>query len=393
MAIMKIVKLTASDYDELLDTMNVCFSHGQEGYSFLNTLPAMWRHDDTVMGRHVAIKDGDRVAAAVGIYPLQTRVAGHHIVFATVGNVATRPEYRNKGYMKALMTESMEELKRIGADVARLGGLRQRYNRYGFEKTGQNFSFTISAKNVRDYYDSSLGHEGEYKPMLSFRPISRDDDAALSFAQTVYANALQHTDRGENKRFYDVTHAWKCTPWLATFADGMPAGFLSNYPNSGRITEHYALSPTVEYQMLLDWLGFNHFDSISFATAPWDVDLNRMASKIAESINVTTADNFKIVHFAKVAQAMLSMKATYASLPDGEFTLAVNGMETIQYKDGSFQAVNDTSADLTLNHLDATRFLFGPLPPFSVCDIPAKIRPVVEALLPLPLWWNYQDRV
>ena len=66
---MKIEKLTASDFDELLDTMNVCFSHGQEGYTFLDTLPAKRRHDDTAMGRHVAIRDGGRVAAAVGIYP------------------------------------------------------------------------------------------------------------------------------------------------------------------------------------------------------------------------------------------------------------------------------------------------------------------------------------
>ena len=117
------------------------------------------------------------------------------------------------------------------------------------------------------------------------------------------------------------------------------------------------------------------------------------APVVAERLFFLAVDNFKIIHFAKVAMAMLSMKATYASLPDGEFTLAVNGMETIQYKDGSFQSINDASADLTLNHLDATRFLFGPLPPSSVCDIPAKIRPVVEALLPLPLWWNYQDRV
>ncbi|MBQ9446103.1 MAG: hypothetical protein IJU61_05885, partial [Victivallales bacterium] len=77
---MKIEKLTASDFDELLDTMNVCFSHGQEGYSFLDTLPAMWRHDDTAIGRHVAIRDGERVAAAVGIYPLPTRVAGHDVL-------------------------------------------------------------------------------------------------------------------------------------------------------------------------------------------------------------------------------------------------------------------------------------------------------------------------
>ena len=173
----------------------------------------------------------------------------------------------------------------------------------------------------------------------------------------------------------------------------MPAGFLSNYPNSGRITEHYALSPTVEYQMLLDWLTTNNFDSISFATAPWDVELNRMVSKIAESVNVTTADNFKIIHFAKVAMAMLAAKATYAPIPDGQFTLSIAGGETIQYKDGLFKTVDNIASDLTLNNLDATRFLFGPLPPSSVCDIPAANRPVVDALLPLPLWWNYQDRV
>ncbi|MBR6059996.1 MAG: GNAT family N-acetyltransferase [Victivallales bacterium] len=390
---MNIEKLTVADFDELLDTMNVCFSHGQEGYSFLDTLPAMWRHDNVVMGRHLAIKDGSRVAAAVGVYPLPTRVAGHNIMFATVGNVATRPEYRKKGYMKTLMTESMEELKRIGADVARLGGLRQRYNRYGFEKAGQSINFTISAKNVRDYYDSSLGHEREYTPMMSFRPIERGDNAALSFAQTAYANALQHTDRGDNQRFYDVTHAWKCTPWLAMFPDGSPAGFLSTYPNSGRVTEHYAYTPAIEYQMLLDFLSFKQLDSVSFSTASWDVELNRIAGRIAESVNVTTADNFKVIHFAKLANAALAQKATYAAIPDGLFTLSIVGGETIQFKDGSFQNVDGVPSELTLNNLDATRFLFGPLPPCSICNIPAKIRPVVEALLPLPLWWNYQDRV
>jgi hypothetical protein len=145
--------------------------------------------------------------------------------------------------------------------------------------------------------------------------------------------------------------------------------------------------------MLLDWMAFMKFDSVTFGTAPWDVELNRKAGKIAETVSVATADNFKIVHFAKVAMAMLAMKATYAAIPDGQFSLAINGGETIQYKDGMFKAVEGVTADLTLNNLDATRSLFGPLPPSSVCDIPAPIRPVVEALLPLPLWWNYQDRV
>ena len=143
----EIKKLTAEHYDELLALLNYTFGNknGKE-VDFLTEQPKMWVRDDAHMGRHLGVFEDGKLCAVVGVYPLQTVIDGEKILFATTGNVATHPEYEGRGYFNALFCEAMKELESMNADAARLGGARQRYERFGYESCGASYLFNFNAK-------------------------------------------------------------------------------------------------------------------------------------------------------------------------------------------------------------------------------------------------------
>ena len=56
---MKIRRLCAGDYDELLEMLNYTFgTHYGRGMDFLNEQPNMWVRDDEHLGKHLAVFDG-----------------------------------------------------------------------------------------------------------------------------------------------------------------------------------------------------------------------------------------------------------------------------------------------------------------------------------------------
>ena len=64
---------------------------------FLRDIPKMWVRDDAHMGKHIGIFEGDRLVAAMGIYPFDALVGGVPLRFATTGNIAVHPMLRGAG--------------------------------------------------------------------------------------------------------------------------------------------------------------------------------------------------------------------------------------------------------------------------------------------------------
>jgi hypothetical protein len=78
--------------------------------------------------------------------------------------------------MGAMVEKAMDELDRMNIDIARLGGLRSRYNRYGFEACGQNFTFTFTEKNRLRKFPA-------FKGGITFKQITPEDKEALAFTE------------------------------------------------------------------------------------------------------------------------------------------------------------------------------------------------------------------
>ncbi len=403
----KIERLTAKDYDELLDMLNTVF-HKPEGNTFDIFLPVMWERDDEHMSKHIAIRENGKIAAVVGIYPLPAKVGGEDIVFSTIGNVATLPEFEGKGMMRALMSKALEEAESLGIDVARLAGARQRYNRYGFEQTGVDYMFKLIPKNLIDYYGgrtvdgdmifsgSSLSGGEGFEKRFSFKHITLEDTELLDAVMELEKNAPLYVDRGDREQFFKTLSAYKHKIWGALDTDGDLVGYINATPDNAYIYEHRAGKADNEYQMLLEWLLVSGVEELTIHTAPWENELNCLLGKVCEKWSLYNTSMFHVFSWSKVLNALLKIKSKYTYIPDGSFVLGIEGYGVVElFADNCVDT--DKAPHMTLSQTDAERFLLGSIPIYSSCKVPENLdertRNYIQSVFPLPLWWCNQDRV
>ncbi len=377
----KVERLTANDYDELLSFLNEVFDYSKDkGFDLL--LPVMWVRDDEHMGKHLVLRDNEKIVAALGIYPLKTNIMGEELLFATCGNIGTLESYRGKGLMSQLLDTAMDEMRKMGVDAARLGGQRQRYERYGFEPAGIKHTYRLDRKNI-----------AEKTSAISFTPIESDSTEALSFAIKLQHSESQYVDRGNTLEFYKTASAWYNKPYLATDKDGKAVGILCTSNDKKEIAELYGLDTNVKYDILKAWIINNELSSVNYVGLGFDNELARLIIRDCAVVSVQHASQFKIMNWERVVNAVLKLKYRTSTPPDGSLSIKITDCGTLLYCDGRFTMTDLSDADVTLDCLTATRLIFGPLPPETVCIVPNKKSSLFNSLFPLPLSWNGQDRV
>lgn len=390
-----IERLKGSDYDELLSMLNQVFHKTAEN-SFEVTLPVMWERTDERVGRHLAIRRDGKIAAVVGVYPLPAEVAGERVLFGTIGNVATLPEYRNQGLMRSLMEAALREAEAMGMDAARLCGLRQRYNRYGFENAGTDCQYTLTDRNLRDYYggppETRLSGAEGFERRLRFRRALDGDD--MRFVMERHRSAPIWVDRGDQRQYMRTMTAYQNEIWLALDQDAM-VGYLTVSPDGSTVTEHRALDAQTEGRMLCEWLMHAGVPAMTFHTAPYECALNRYMGRLCEKWTVGEPNHFHIFQWDKLLNALLQIRADMGPIPPGDVTVSIEGWGCLRFA-GSVCARTEETPQLCLKPLDAVRLFLGSLPPENTADtsgLQAQSRLYMQSLFPLPLWWCNQDRV
>lgn len=388
---MEIRRLTERDYDELLELLNSVFANKYgRAMDFLSEQPKMWRRDDEHMSRHTAVFEDGRMASVVGVYPLPTVIAGEELLFATTGNVATRPEYEGRGYFTRLFTDAMDELSTMGADSARLGGSRVRYSRFGYEMSGSSINFEFTDEARKRYFSESFG--------ITFRKIDDGDTSALKFVDALIKKKPFHVKRRADE-LSAALHTKHSTPYLA-LRDGEPIGYLSatadgqfvghaEYGN--RIVETGYSDTKSLADMICAWqskLG----RTVTFSLAPHEKEAVRLFCDASFDFTLVSPSHFKIINYEKIAGALMRLKDSYEPMERGEGVIEIEDYgRIILYKNTSGAGCERTSlpADVTLDRAKATRLLFGPLSPITVSDVPTSLK----EFLPLPLSWNTLDYV
>lgn len=380
---MEIVRLKKDDYDELIALLNGAFSRkNNREMDFEKDLPKMCVRDDLHMRRHLGVKENGKLVAVLGVYPLPTVIGGEEVLFSTVGNIATHWDYTGKGYMSLLLDEAMKELERLGADASRLGGLRQRYARYGYESSGQNYHFTITEHNIK----SCLANRGEN---VEFTRIEKDDESVLAFAKSLYETGGIYLKR-DGDDMYNCMVAWQNVPYLA-IKNGEKIGYLCVNKDGNEIAELHAKDGDRYEDVLVAWQKRVQ-KNVTFHIPSYDVALIRKFAGICEGMYPSSASHFKIINFEKIANALIKLKASYTSLPFGKFVMDIDGYGKIKLfvnERGAGCEKTDEKADVCVSKAVASRTLFGPFAPNYATEVPA----IANAWLPLPLSWNLQNRV
>ncbi len=383
-----IERLTAKDYDEWLNVLNTVFAkHNNRDVNFEASLPKMCVRDDYHMNMHFAVKENGKICSLLGVYPIKTQIGDKELMFSTVGNVATLPEHEGKGYMRILMGYAMDELTRIGADASRLGGARQRYNRYGYEYCGRNYTFSITEMNTKYFFDG--------KEKTTFEQIDPKDKTTLGFINSLRKSAPMHVMRSDSNDFsgdFLTLSAYRSLPKIALDKSGNPVGYVA-ISEDGTVIRDIMAKDTDALKNMIYNLQISIQDTITFTLPAYDIESVRYFSSVAQFMQVSPPCHFKIINFDKVTDALLKLKKAYTpNMAEGEKVLEIKDWGNILIYNKSGEAFCEKTvknANLTLDRLSATRLLFGTFD----ADYTADCDNFLSSVLPLPLSWNTLDRV
>jgi GNAT superfamily N-acetyltransferase len=168
-----------SDLDEILDIIDTVWRHpdGSPG-DILSSHPFLF-HDRRVPNHFVYEVDG-RLWGVVGAYPYDVTLGGVVFRMAGVGQVISRPEYRGRGVMTAILRRVIAALEEENYDAAWLMGDRQRYAHFGWARGGRALHFTTNERYLPDVSPAAI------------RPL----DIEREFARIrEYLNSLPYTMR------------------------------------------------------------------------------------------------------------------------------------------------------------------------------------------------------
>ena len=380
---MKVERLGKEHYDEIIGLMNYVFGlkNGRE-MDFEKELPKMCVRDDEHMRKHFGIFEDGKLVACLGVYPFETVVYGEKMLFSTMGNVVTHPDYEGRGYMTQLLERGSQELDDLNVDVSRLGGLRSRYNRYGFEACGQTYRITFTGKNRERCLPN-------FKDDITFSKINREDKDALRFAIELYNQNEIAVTRTEENAYVSMT-AWKNTPYLAT-RNGELLGYLSANETGAYIAEIFSVDTQSFIDMICAWQKKVDAE-IYFSLQPHRIDKIRVFSAVCERSQIDTPSHFYIRNWEKVIGAFIKLKNSYCELPHGELVIEIENYGALRIyvnESGIGCERTDKTPYITLDRLSASRYIFGLNAPIYS----GKANAFVQAWFPLPLGWNGQDRV
>lgn len=376
---------SADMYDDFIDFINYVFSFNGNEEDFKKLLPKLYRPElNPVWHNYVAVEDG-RIKAAIGAYDQDLKVCGKVLKTRGIGNVAVHPYSRSKGYMKKLMNMAVDGMVEDGVVLSTLGGRRQRYNYFSYDKCGVCLRVTVNSDNVRH----TFGRERTAK--FRFSRVGREDAKTLSMIRSLSESVPYYALRN-NADYYDILTSWQFAVRAAYVGDKF-AGYAIEL--NGNVAE-FMIVPEFENDArkfiadLFDALG----RTLSL-TLP--LFLKKYVSQLitlGESYNLSVPETFSVLNYKEVTEAFLKLKLTYCTLPDGEITFSIDGRGgkeniTVSVKEGK-PSVRRTKkkAFCELGHLEAMNLLFAPY-----CPERESLPDFARVWFPLPLFLYHTDAV
>ena len=347
-------------YDELMSVLNTSFGFFTPETEFLGLLPKLYREQYRPQDQNWVVTEDGVLTAAIGAYNHEIVVCGRRLPCRGVGNVAVHPDHRRKGYMKLAMNQAIADMVNDGIVMSTLGGRRQRYQYFGYDKVGPIYHFHISRDNLRHTY-------GDLTAPFTIREVTDPADPAIDEIMNLNESQPVLPIRPRD-RYLDIANTWKAKLLVCLDGDRFVGYCILDGGNS--VSE----MQTVEsgefmgfvrtlYAALGEGFGLN----LPFHHA----DYIRELAPMAEGLSIGCAMHFNILDYRAVTEAFLALKQTYTTLPEGERAFLIHGFAgderiRVSVKNGEI-AVEDIPADIPvdheLNHLEAMAFLFSPVSP------------------------------
>lgn len=334
--------------DDILDFGNYVFSNAHRPHDFRALLPKTY--GEHVKGyedyHYLALRDG-HIRGMVAMRPLQLGVMDEILDCGFIGTVSVHPYARGEGHMKKLMAMVTEDAKKK-YDMMILGGQRQRYNYFGFERAGVVFGAEVNHTNLRHTTrDMDVSD-------LSFKPVTEADNEALDFIHAMQEEKAIYGVR-PREELLDILHSWSSDCHVICSGDEMIGYIVGNDAEIGLVNEQELP------RILKAWFAFRGIKSVHIPVAAYEKERIAVLNSISESSAIRYNEMIHVLNWPKVVGALLKVKASYSKLRDGRAAISVDGATpfVITVKDGvPTVTVEDVEPDLSLTTLEAERRLF-----------------------------------
>ena len=365
---------TPEDRQDILDFGDLVFSKNGRPHDFQTLLPKLYGPKAAFEPLHYLVKENGKIRAMICVLPMEYRVGNRTLKCSGVGTVSVHPMTRGRGYMKKLMAWAMEDMQKRGEAFSVLGGLRQRYEYYGYTPAGTTLQYSINRDNLRHRYRGR-----DFAPVC-LSPMTQEQ--AVAFA-TSHAQRSIGVVRKEEE-FLDILRSWNAVPYTVLLNEKAVGYFCCSGGHIGELQlDDASLLPDVLHAVAEQL----HVEEIFIPLPAWETALSPELGHLSEDVRITADHNYRIFDFPAVVEAFLTVQAGYTPLPDGTLSFAIeNGQRfAVTVKDGvpAVSAFGGETPDFQLKVLEAIRLFFAPE---GWREIPhAGNNALVRAWFPLPL--------
>ncbi|MFC1525256.1 GNAT family N-acetyltransferase [Candidatus Latescibacterota bacterium] len=135
------------EYTEAMAFIDRVFRPGQRGRCILQSqYPHAYGPDR--YRRLVLVREEGSIVGCLAVHPITYRVEGEQLQAGGIGAVGTESERRGRGIMTAMLHHAVERMEREGCAISVLGGDRQRYGWFGWERGGVRNCFSLLTRYV-----------------------------------------------------------------------------------------------------------------------------------------------------------------------------------------------------------------------------------------------------
>lgn len=371
-----------NDFDEILKKADIIF--GGEGNTDYFQLyhPKLYAARNSA-SEHLIVRDENGIQGMLGVFPAEMDVCGRQIKVDGFGTMGVMKAARGKGYMKDLMRTAVDASEKR-ADIAFLGGRRQRYEYFGFTPSGVAASFSFNRDNARH------GVPDADFDVYTFSPAQSSEEADFAFA--LYNRRPARVLRNREGFF---TTLKTCRSEALIIRNGGRLWGYAAVNGEGRCINEIELLDTESLPAVLGaYLYKRDLKSVSVGGVfLFEQQKLKWLDNVCEGMYIPCCENFLIHDYVKISDAFLALKASYTSLFPCRTIVEIKGRCNICFdiaKDGFCVSETDKVADISLEPLEATRALFGNSSCIGIYDdLPQAFR----ANLPLPLFYSRPDFV
>ena len=366
-------------YDDIIEHANFVFSHAHGSCEFKTMLPKSYSENPIMWPEHFVAREKDRIRALVGLLPMDLCVLNDHIKLGFIGTVSVNPYARGRGYMKKCMAMAEEHARAEGMDLLALGGQRQRYGYFGFEKGGFYASYTVNKSNCR--------HALSDADASGIRFVPFDEAKEYLPAACALHNSAPCTVARPEEHFAVISCSYYLAP-LMILKDDAFIGYALTSQNRDHIQELRLADDSLASNIVKAYFAAFGVSDVQIRLAPHQKSLMPLFNRISENMTVQPDNMYRILNFDRVADAFLRLKLSIeGTLPDGVFNLGIRTDSSVRNLclcvEGNTASARftDDESDIVLSESEACDLLLSPMPYADMSRVPFFAR----AWLPLPV--------